>query len=424
MADLLRSGDPQPEPLGIAEILGVAGMFVDLDLHLLALFHQQVVADHIKGERIGREKERVHIIGELGRPVGTAIVLPAQCVGDVEHQLVANGRKGEHLGADVEEEGPVEARGIADGGIAEVFGGHGDAVAGVFEGRDVDDPGQFLGHQFAEIGVFAVEDMLVEVGSFLVALDIGPVKDLLIKVAGADVGAVGFEPAAVVLAFAAGGVIVHGLQSCDGDPGKAFRGVARIPEHVIEAVPDDDLLALEAGFHQPGDDRIGHLEVGGDDARSDRVDLDADNIFFIEKEFEAFFGINSGQLFEPFFKHRVDHFRLHLALLVDPGVGHLDDAAGKRTRQRVLRFGYFQRVIDVGFGPRGRLRFLRLLRPGGGCAEQQAYPRAQFQQVAAVDFRPALHRLVFCFPHSSPFIRCSVDCTKKSSLFQKEIISV
>ena len=172
----------------------------------------------------------------------------------------------------------MQAVGVADGTVSQIFGGHGNAVPGVFEDRDVDDAGQGLGEQLAKVGVLAVEDMLVEIGQVLGALHIRPVEHLLVELVCGNMGAIRLLPGAVVALPAFGRLLIHGLKPQTADVRVALRGETGLMQHVVEAVPDDDLLAREAAAGQPGHHAVHHFQMGGDDAGSHGVDLDADDV--------------------------------------------------------------------------------------------------------------------------------------------------
>ena len=93
MLDLLGIGDPQSEPLAVAEVLRIPRMLVGLDAHALSFFYQKIVADHIQRKGIGGEKQPVVRIAELGGGSGAAVVLAAQPVIDIQNQLVPDDGK-------------------------------------------------------------------------------------------------------------------------------------------------------------------------------------------------------------------------------------------------------------------------------------------------------------------------------------------
>ena len=96
---------------------------------------------------------------------------------------------------------------------------------------------RFLGQQFAEVGILAVEHMLVEVGLVLGRVDIGEVVGVQVEVLLADVAPVLVQPAAVVLAFALGRGFVHGLQPLDADARVARRSETGVGQHGSRSGP-------------------------------------------------------------------------------------------------------------------------------------------------------------------------------------------
>ncbi len=169
--------------------------------------------------------------------------------------------------------------------------------------------------------------------------------------------AVRLQPVAVVLGLALGRRLVHRLQALDADAGEALGGEARVLEHVIEAVPDDDVLARQAAGRQPVDDGVDELEPRADEARADRVDLEPDDIMLGKEKPEALFEGLPGQFVDPLLDHGLDHGRMDLAVLVHGrGIMDLHDAARERPRQAPLGLGDLEGVLDIGFGPGGRRR--------------------------------------------------------------------
>ena len=91
----------------------------------------------------------------------------------------------------------------------------------------------------------------------------------------------------------------------------ARRGEAGVGQHVIEAVPDDDVLRRQAALLQPGDDGVDHFQAGGDQAGADGIDLDADDVVLVEKQLEALGQRFAGQGAHPLFEHGGHDFAVH-----------------------------------------------------------------------------------------------------------------
>ena len=125
--------------------------------------------------------------------------------------------------------------------------------------------------------------MLVEIGAVFGPFDIGPVVRLLVEVVDADMSPLGPQPAAVILGFAHGGRLIHGLEALDSDPWIPLRRESGVFEHIIETVPDDDVSAAEPAGDEPVDKGVHDLEMGADRPRADRVDFDSDDIVLTEE---------------------------------------------------------------------------------------------------------------------------------------------
>ncbi len=275
----------------------------------------------------------------------------------------------------------MEAPDVAQRPVAEVLGRHRDRLAGVLVGGQVDDPRQLLRQQFSEVRVFAVEHVLVQVELVArVALDaladdaLHVEVDVLVEVVDRHVPAVRALPLVPLL------VLVHRLQSFDGDAGEALRRIARVLEHVVEPIPDHDVRLLDAVVHQPLDHGVDDLGPRVDEGRADGVHLEADHVARVDQELEALLEVLAGEAGYAFLDHLADHFPVER--LADEGslVGHLHDLARERAREGPGRLRDLHEVSEVRLGRCRRRGRLPKRRPG----EHQA---------ACRDGRSRAHRL-------------------------------
>ncbi len=214
------------------------------------------------------------------------------------------------------------------------------------------------------------------------------------------------QPAAVVLAPAFGRRLVHGLQPLDADARVARRGEAGVGQHVVEAVPDDDVLGRQAALAQPGDDGVDHLQAGGDQSGADRVDLDAHDILFVKKQLEALSQRLAGQGLDPLLEHgghdlAVHPLFVHGLLVLDP-----DHLAGKEPGQGMFRARHGHGLVDVGLGLGGRLHLGGLLPEQRRPAQQQSRPQqraaADLEKITALQPGIQLDRTIPFFLHQPP----------------------
>src|SRR4030042_57802 len=106
--------------------------------------------------------------------------------------------------------------------------------------------------------------------SGLGGFDAGPIVDVAVEIVLAQVASVLGLPARVVLGLAGGRRFVHGLQAFDPDAREPLRSEARVAEHVVEPVPDDDVRTGQPPVLQPVDDGRDALGPGADESRPDR----------------------------------------------------------------------------------------------------------------------------------------------------------
>ncbi len=253
--------------------------------------------------------------------------------------------------------------------------------------------------------VLPVEHVLVQVELVvLVALDVlsddalGEVIGVAIEVVDAHVLAVGAPPLAAFL--------VHRLEALDRHPrGEAVGREPRVLQHVVEPVPDHDVVGGDLVGDEPLDDGLRQLDAGVDQRRPDRVDLDADPVAGLEQQGEAVSHGPARECRDPPLEHRGDDLRIEP--VVDQGlrVLHLDHLPGERARQGVFPFRHLHEISQV------RLHRRRgCLRLGGRHAEHDSpgghRARADgLHEVSAVHSWGAVNRSVRAVSHDSDLAR-------------------
>ncbi len=260
----------------------------------------------------------------------------------------------------------MQAPGVAQDAVADVFGRHRDAWAGVLEHREVDDLGEPLGDEGAEGRVLAVEDVLVQVELVvLVARDalpldpLGEVVDVSVEIAGAHVPALGIaEP---------GALLGEDLHPFDAHAGEAGGGVAGLGEPGGEPVEDDDVAPRQTARLEPADDGIDEFEAGAEERCAHGVDLKADHIVAREEEREALRETGAGRCRKAGGEHGPHHLGVDLPVAQRAGVMHRHHSPRERARQGGGRARHLEELVEV------RLRLAR--RFGGaeerGCAEDE-----------------------------------------------------
>ncbi len=140
---------------------------------------------------------------------------------------------------------------------------------------------------------------------------------------------------------------------------EALLGIARVLQHVVEAVPDDDALFRCSVRHEPRDDGLHHLGPRVDERGAHGVHLDADEVLGLEEHLVTPGHVLSGERGDALLHHRRDDLRVRLVAHQGASVPGLDDLAGEGARQGVSTPGHFQEVVDVRLDLLGRLRAKR-----------------------------------------------------------------